>query len=117
MENMQMNEELSRINKKLECHSDDIQTFKIGFKRLESDWYTNKQLFEMLSDVRRELGETRDMIRKYNGLSGRLGDIECLIKEQAEKTEEKEKEKKGDWKWVLGWSVAILSLLLNYLGG
>ena len=117
MENVQMNDELARINRKLECHADDIQTFKIGFKRLESDWYTNKQLFEMLSDVRKELGETRDMIRKYNGISGRIGDVECLIKETAEKAEAKEAEKKGDWKWTLGWSIAALSLVLQYLGG
>ncbi len=33
-----------------------------------NDWYTNKDLFKMISDLKDELVETRMQVKKYNGL-------------------------------------------------
>ena len=47
----------------------------------EKEWYNNKQLFEMLQqlrtemlDLRKEMGETRAIIRNYNGLREKVED-------------------------------------------
>ena len=78
------------------------------------DWYDNKQLYEMLqvvkqdiSDMRREMAETRTLIRDYNGLrekidttDKRIGKIESAI---------------GALKWLMSILIAGMGLFFTFL--
>ena len=43
--------------------------------RSEEQWYSNKELFEMLNELKIELIETKSQIRKYNELRATLNDV------------------------------------------
>ncbi|QGH34622.1 hypothetical protein GI584_11520 [Gracilibacillus salitolerans] len=54
----------------------------------DNQWYTNKDLFELINnmssdfhDLRSEMKETRNIIKKYNGLREELG----IVKDKVEK--------------------------------
>ena len=40
-----------------------------------NQWYSNKELFEMLSELKIELVETQTQMRKYNDLRATLNDV------------------------------------------
>ena len=75
------------------------------------DWYNNKELFEMIQGLKDEMKETREVIKKYNG-------IRKDIYQTMERVQALEEQKKGkseildsikDWG---GWIVAVLTLLI-----
>lgn len=43
--------------------------------RSEGQWYSNKDLFEMLNELKIELVETQSQMRKYNDLRATLNDV------------------------------------------
>lgn len=43
--------------------------------RSEEQWYSNKELFEMLNELKIELVETQSQMRKYNDLRATLNDV------------------------------------------
>ena len=43
--------------------------------RSEEQWYSNKDLFEMLNGLRMELVETQSQMKKYNDLRATLNDV------------------------------------------
>ena len=43
--------------------------------RSEEQWYSNKELFEMLNELKIELIETQSQMRKYNDLRATLNDV------------------------------------------
>lgn len=43
--------------------------------RSEEQWYSNKELFEMLNELKIELIETKSQMRKYNDLRATLNDV------------------------------------------
>lgn len=52
----------------------------------KNQWYTNKQLFEMLQELQRQMGKlslemqkTTTLIRDYNGLREKVNDLEEKI--------------------------------------
>ncbi|WP_077319133.1 hypothetical protein [Virgibacillus proomii] len=81
-------------------------------------WYTNKELWEQLNslradfkDFRHEMQETRNVIRKYNGLREELG----VVKEKVERIEAKTEGKKTVLEAVRlwgGWLFAFLTLII-----
>lgn len=41
----------------------------------DTQWYTNKDLFEMMNEIRLELVETQTQMKKYNDLRRTLNDV------------------------------------------
>jgi len=88
-------------------------------------WYTNKQLYEMLvnfkddvGNLRNEMNTTRLVIQKYNGLQEKIT-ILCKKVDRIEdkniemKTIEKHKEISSvKRKWLLGWLVGAIGILI-----
>ncbi|NBJ70616.1 MULTISPECIES: hypothetical protein [Clostridia] len=84
----------------------------------ETQWYTNKELFEQIAaiqgefkDLRHEMKETRNMIKKYNGLREELG----IVKEKVERMEARTEGKKTLLEAVRlwgGWLFAFVTLLI-----
>ena len=74
-------------------------------------WYTNRDLFEKLHELRDELRETRESIRKYNGLWPRLEDIDTRLA----CIESVEAADKRMWEKITsrgGWIIGALSFLV-----
>lgn len=86
----------------------------------ENQWYTNKDLFEQINgmqgdfqNLRSEMKETRNVIKKYNGLREELG----AIKEQVNRMEARKEGKLKVYDGIVkygGWAVGILSMLAAY---
>ncbi len=86
----------------------------------KEQWYSNKELYEMLtdfkeemSDLRLEMKETKTLIRDYNGLRESVNNVN----ERIGKCEKGIDENKGSRKEYIGYIIAAIStlfLLLNY---
>jgi DNA repair exonuclease SbcCD ATPase subunit len=77
------------------------------------DWYDNKQLYEMLqtvkqdiSEMRKEMAETRTLIRDYNGLREKIDDSGKRIS--------KVESSLGTIKWLIPILIAGMGLFLTY---
>lgn len=78
----------------------------------EQQWYTNRELFEMIGDLRSELAETRRIIREYNGLRKQLNDV--CIEVAAMKAEGAGKNKLAGG---ISMSIGIVGALIGIAGG
>jgi uncharacterized protein YydD (DUF2326 family) len=83
-------------------------------------WYTNKELFEHILTIRDdmkelsvEMKETRETIKKYNGLREKINELENEVIEIKAKTIGKSAVFRGIREWG-GWVIAIISLLLTF---
>mgnify|MGYP001386753950 FL=1 len=81
----------------------------------EQEWYTNKELYEMMVDLSKgleatnlELSKTQVMIREYNGLRARIEECE---KKQRESTG-KSAGSKDMWGYIVG-AIGIVSFILS----
>ena len=81
----------------------------------EQEWYTNKELYEMMVDLSKglehtnlELSKTQVMIREYNGLRARIEECE---KKQRESTG-KSAGSKDMWGYIVG-GIGIVSFILS----
>lgn len=45
----------------------------------EKQWYTNKDLFELIGELQKDMLETRTTIKKYNGLYSKLADVKTTV--------------------------------------
>ena len=45
----------------------------------DEQWYTNKDLFELINALQIDMKETRATIKKYNGLYTKLGDLKTTV--------------------------------------
>lgn len=80
----------------------------------EKEWFSNKELFEMINELKVQLSETTRLIKEYNGLRKKQNDFEGrLIK--VENRLSNSREHKKDWQWALGWIVAFASIVLSIL--
>ena len=82
-----------------------------------SEWYDNKDLFEMINGLKEDLQETREVIQKYNGLRQTQGqmkeDIQCLKNWQQQT--QGHKEGKKDMSYWIKWAVILLLSVSNFL--
>lgn len=91
-------------------------------------WYTNKDLFELINNMqgdfknlRSEMRETRIMIKQYNGLREEIGETKKEVQEVKDKVENIESRgqgKKAVFDGIVkygGWIIAILTMLSGYL--
>lgn len=74
-------------------------------------WYTNKELFEQINALRYEMQETRNIIKKYNGLREELGKIKDDVEEMKARTEGKLSVLEAIRNWG-GWLFALITLLV-----
>lgn len=51
---------------------------------MQEQWYSNKELFEMVQKLREELQQTRIDLRKYNDLRGAVAEVQRNQIEQSE---------------------------------
>jgi len=79
------------------------------------EWYTNKELYEMMVDLSKgleatntELAKTQVMIREYNGLRAR---IDACEKTQRE-SQGKSAGSKDMWGYVVG-GIGVISFILS----
>lgn len=96
----------------------------------EKDWYSNKELFESIGDLKDDLTETKHIIQKYNGLYEQTkqnnDDIKLVkddIREVHIEVNKMKHEQSGKHKFInmvfqfSGWAVAIAGFLLTYFVG
>lgn len=83
---------------------------------MTEQWYTNKDLFEMLQDIK---GETQTMIRaakEYNGLRQSLNDCIRRVTAMEEQAIGRYTVGKAVRDWG-GWFVALLAFLISLYKG
>lgn len=83
------------------------------------DWYNNKELYEMISNLKEQFQEFNDNFHKYNGLVEKYQVVletqqtlnEKVVRLEKEKVEDEaeikaSKETNNNWKVWIGWVVA-----------
>jgi hypothetical protein len=81
------------------------------------EWYTNKELYEMMVDLSKgleatnaELAKTQIMIREYNGLRARIDECERTQREAMGKSTGS----KDMWGYVVG-GIGLISLIVSMI--
>lgn len=101
--------------------NEDIKNKEIESKK-NNEWYSNKDLYEMINELRNELKETIIYVKKYNNLRESLNDglerIYDLEKwkvsfEKSQETKEVILKNIKNWTpWIIA-GIAILYMALN----
>lgn len=79
-------------------------------------WYTNKDLFEQINSLSKEMQVTRNIIKKYNGLREKLGQVEEKVNHIESLTKGKQSIGLAIREWG-GWIFALITLaILIYRG-
>ena len=94
-----------------------------------NDWYSNKDLFEMMqvfksevSNLTEEMGKTTTLIRDYNGLRGTINEVDkrvTRIEEYVVNESKNNKSRKQNKRDYIAWVFAFLMFmvaLVQYLG-
>ncbi len=82
-----------------------------------NDWYDNKELYEMINDLKIQLLETIRLIKSYNGLKEQQISFENKQEEMNDRIKTIEnclsakQENKKDYQWILGWLIGLAGLL------
>jgi len=86
----------------------------------QQNWYSNKELFEMLEgvkndmiDLRIEMKETKTLIRDYNGLRKTINDTKKEVSELKQQVETNQDNRKEYIGYIIA-AISTLFLLLNY---
>lgn len=84
-------------------------------------WYTNKDLYEMIDRLERTLQDTNEVVRKYNGLYEQVNIIETKLDDQLKRCDTVQakfetKQDMGDallkiWPILISTVIFILSLI------
>jgi hypothetical protein len=84
----------------------------------DQEWYSNKQLYEMMVDLSKgleatnlELAKTQMMIKEYNGLRERLTQCE----QEIALTRGRESGGKDMWGYIVGAIGVLLALISAYM--
>lgn len=75
-------------------------------------WYTNKDLYEMVVGLKDDLQETRLLIQEYNGLRKRLDVCDATLADLVSQAKGRATVASGIRSWG-GWIVGIVSLLIT----
>ena len=78
------------------------------------NWYDNKQLFEMINELKIELAETSKLIKEYNGLRKNQNDFEGRLT-KVETCLNNTKDNKKDYQWLFGWLIGLAGLIYGIL--
>lgn len=77
----------------------------------DKQWYTNRDLFELINELKLDLQETRQMIRQYNGLREELADVEKRLSDMESRAKGRNSVGKAIREWG-GWVFALITLLV-----
>lgn len=83
----------------------------------QSEWYTNKEIYQMMLDLKADLQETRIAVKQYNGLRQKIFDIETHIANCKSYRSGKYAVGQAIRDWA-GWIIAIVMAginIVNYL--
>ena len=78
---------------------------------MANQWYSNKELFEKIVELQREMQETRAIIRRYNNLYEKVYDVQERIKEIEAETEGKKELEQSIREWG-GWIFGLITLII-----
>ena len=76
-------------------------------------WYSDKELFEMIQSLKNDLRDTQEAVRKYNGLLGRLAEVEEAVADMHSQSAARATIEDRILRWG-GWCVGIVSLVLAW---
>ena len=93
----------------------------------DKQWYDNKALFEQMLSMKEdfhelqfEMKETRTMIKKYNGLYGKVADVKAAVAEIEAKEEGRQSVGSAirNWGgWIFGLASFLVLLFKTFYGG
>lgn len=86
----------------------------------KNQWYSNKDLYELINNLQFELQETRTAIKKYNGLYSKLNAVRedvDEIKAIQEGKQQFSEQIKGWSGWIVSIVTFIFMLIKFYIGG
>lgn len=78
----------------------------------EEQWYTNRDLFEMMQQLRSELAETRSLVRQYNGLRETVYGVAKRVTALEEQAKGRASVAEGILKWG-GWALGIAGIAVS----
>lgn len=61
----------------------------------DKQWYSNKDLFELIVDLKADMQETRSTIKKYNGLYRKVAEVKEKVTEVKEEVDHIQSTQKG----------------------
>lgn len=79
--------------------------------RDKGQWYTNKDLFELINELQIEMRETREAIKKYNGLYDKVATVKKQVDHIESITEGRNKFKEAIRLWG-GWLFGLVTLVI-----
>lgn len=79
------------------------------------EWYTNKELFEMIQGLAGEMKQTRDLIKKYNNLHKTVQEHEKYIATQLGRGKGMKSIESAILQWG-GWFIAVITFVYAVLG-
>jgi hypothetical protein len=80
----------------------------------QEQWYSNKDLFEQINNLRNEMLETRNLIKQYNGLREKVDVVENEITVMKAEAKGKNKVSDGIRNWG-GWIIGLISFAILLL--
>ncbi len=75
----------------------------------QEQWYSNKELFEMINGLKSDLTETRKVVKEYNDLRHSLNDCIRRVTEIEQRGVGRQSVEAAILRWG-GWAVALISL-------
>lgn len=76
----------------------------------KNQWYTNKELYELINTLQFELQETRSAIKKYNNLYSKLNEVKVDV-DEIKANQEGKRELEDDIKSWSGWLFGLVTLI------
>lgn len=76
-----------------------------------SQWYSNKDLFELINALQAEMRETRAIIKRYNGLYEKLGNVKKKVDRIESEQQGRNEIKEAIRQWS-GWIFGLVSLII-----
>ena len=77
----------------------------------EPQWYTNKDLFELISELQKDMRETRTTIKKYNGLYSKLAEVKTTVDDMQAQQKGRQSVGSAIRNWG-GWIFGLASFLV-----
>jgi cell division septum initiation protein DivIVA len=77
----------------------------------QEQWYSNKELFEQINELKYEMKETRNLIKQYNGLREEIGKVKDEVDEMKAEAAGKSSVLDSIRNWG-GWLFGLITLIV-----
>ena len=81
----------------------------------KEQWYTNKELFEMINGLKSDLTETRKVVKEYNDLRRSLNDCIRRVADIEQRGVGRQSVEQAILRWV-PWAIAVVSAAYAIFG-